>query len=144
MKGLKHPRRWESLPLEERSKLPAKPGVYAVMRHRKIYYIGFSSNLNQRWRGKGHHRFIQADKLRNPRLHYLLLPKDQVRAVEKLLIAQYKPRWNYSKIPTPRKISWWRNLLMVATGILVAFILQHSVVLGLVAAVVAIALFRQP
>ena len=67
----------------------------------------------------------------------------QVRSVEKLLIAKHKPLWNYSKIPAPpRQASWWRNLWMVATGVLVAFILQHSVMLGLMAAVVAIALFR--
>lgn len=142
MGGLKHPRRWESVSLEKRSGLPAQSGVYAVMRYRKIYYIGFSSNLNQRWRGQGHHRFAQAKRLRQPRLHYVLLPKGQARSVEKQLIAHYKPLWNYSKIPTPRRASWWRHLLMVATGVLVAVILHHSVVLGLMAAVVAISLFR--
>ena len=143
MSARNHPSRWASVRLDDRRRLPQTSGVYAVIKHKKIYYIGFSSNLNQRWRGKGHHRFAQADKLRDPRLHYMLLPKDQVRSVEKLLIAKHKPLWNYSKIPAPpRQASWWRNLWMVATGVLVAFILQHSVMLGLMAAVVAIALFR--
>ncbi|NEP63866.1 MAG: GIY-YIG nuclease family protein [Symploca sp. SIO2G7] len=136
-----HPKRWASVELEERSRLPHRSGVYAVINHRKIYYIGFSSNLNQRWRGKGHHRFAQADRLKQPRLHYLLLPKTQARTLEKTLISRYRPLWNYSKVPVVRQVCWWRNLLIAAACLVVVFVLYRSLVLGLAAAIVAIALF---
>ncbi|MGD1857285.1 MAG: GIY-YIG nuclease family protein [Leptolyngbyaceae cyanobacterium] len=137
-----YPRHWAFVSLEERSRLPKKSGVYAVINRRKIYYIGVSINLNQRWRGGGHHRFAQAAKLRRARLHYLLLPKEQARALEKALIARYSPPWNYSKVPVIRKVSRWRRGLMVVAGGLVMFILSRSLILGIMAAVVAIALFR--
>ena len=137
-----HPRRWASVLLENRSKLPRKSGVYAVISRRKIYYVGISINLNQRWRGKGHHRFIQASQLGRPCLHYLLLPKQEARSLEKTLIARYSPPWNYSKVPVEPRVSEWRRGLMVATGTLVMFIASRSWLLGLMAAVVAIALFR--
>lgn len=142
MKEGLHPKRWASVLLVDRSKLPRKSGVYAVLKQEKIYYIGMSTNLNQRWCGTGHHRFPQAENLRCPSLHYVLLPKDDARALEKILIAKYSPPWNYSKIPVLRKIQWWRRLLMMAAGLLVLFISSRSLFLGMVAAVVVVALFH--
>ncbi|MBT9317577.1 GIY-YIG nuclease family protein [Leptothoe spongobia] len=144
MRNAYHPRRWASVLLEDRSQLPRKSGVYAVIKYRKIYYIGVSTNLNQRWRGKSHHRFLQAEQLRRPSLRYLLVPKAQARALEKVLISKYSPPWNYSKVPVPmrRQVHGWRRALGVATGLLVLFILSRSLVLGLIAITVAIALFR--
>ena len=137
-----HPRRWASVSLAERNKLPRKSGVYAVIKYRRIYYIGISINLNQRWRGKGHHRFLQADRLRRPSLHYFLVPKAEARALEKILITKYNPPWNYSKVPTGPQASWGRWGLMAAAGLLVMWIANRSWVLGILAAAVAIALFR--
>lgn len=141
MRERNHPRQWASVLLEDRSRLPKTSGVYAVIKQRRIYYIGFSANLNRRWCGKSHHRFLQAYKLGRPSLHYLPLPKERARIVEKILIAHYSPLWNYSKVPVLRKVRWWRNGLMVATGCLVLFIASRSLILGLMAAAVAIALF---
>ena len=137
-----YPRHWAFVSLEERSRLPKKSGVYAVINRRKIYYIGVSINLNQRWRGGGHHRFAQAAKLRRARLHYLLLPKEQARALEKALIARYSPPWNYSKVPVLHKVSWIRRLAAAAACLLVLFISSRSLVLGMVAAIVAAAMFQ--
>ncbi|NEQ51287.1 MAG: GIY-YIG nuclease family protein [Leptolyngbya sp. SIO3F4] len=142
MKGVHHPRRWASVLLADRSKLPRKPGVYAVIKQRKIYYIGMSTNLNQRWCGKSHHRFLQAQNLRYPSLHYVLLPRDEARALEKFLIAKYNPPWNYSKVPELRKISRWRRALIMAACLLVLFISSRSLLLGVAAAIVVVALFR--
>ncbi|MEM7792851.1 MAG: GIY-YIG nuclease family protein [Cyanobacteria bacterium P01_C01_bin.118] len=142
MRQAYHPRRWASVLLEDRRRLPRKSGVYAVISRRRIYYVGVSINLNQRWRGRGHHRYIQASQLGRPSLHYLLLPKDEARSLEKALIARYNPPWNYSKVPVERRASGWRRGLMMATGALVAFIASRSWLLGLMAAAVAIALFR--
>ncbi|MEM9265722.1 MAG: GIY-YIG nuclease family protein [Cyanobacteria bacterium P01_F01_bin.13] len=142
MRDRHHPSRWASVLLEDRSRLPQTSGVYAVIKHRKIYYIGFSTNLNRRWRGKGHHRFAQADKLGHPSLHYLPLPKQYAQTLEKALIAKYSPLWNYSKVPVLRKVNWMQRLLMAATFLLVLFILRRSWFLGLIATVVAIALFQ--
>ena len=137
-----HPKRWASVLLEDRNRLPRESGVYAVVKRGKIYYIGVSGNLNQRWAGKGHHRFSQADGLGKPRLHYLLLPGQQAKSFEKMLIAKYSPLWNYSKVPAGPRVPWWQRGLMVATGLLVMFIGSRSLVLGALAMVVAIALFR--
>lgn len=142
MRKAYHPRRWASVSLEERGSLPRKSGVYAVVSRRKIYYVGVSINLNQRWRGKGHHRFNQASQLRRASLHYFLLPKQEARSLEKALIMKYAPPWNYSKVPGEHRVPRWRRGLMVATGALVVFIASRSWVLGVMAAAVAIALFR--
>lgn len=137
-----HPRRWASVLLEDRNRLPRESGVYAVVKRGKIYYIGFSRNLNQRWAGKGHHRFSQAYGLGRPRLHYLRLPGPQAKSFEKRLIAKYSPLWNYSKVPVVPRGSWWQRGLMGLAGLLVMFIGSRSLVLGAMAMVVAIALFR--
>jgi hypothetical protein len=143
MKNRYHPSRWASVLLENRSSLPQTSGVYAVIKHKKIYYIGFSTNLHRRWRGKGHHRFAQADKLGRPRLHYLPLSKDYAQAVEKLLITKYSPTRNYSKVPPALpKARWVQRIAMAAVCALVLFISSRSLVLGIIAAVVAISLFR--
>lgn len=142
MRAHHHPRRWASVLLEDRRSLPQTSGVYAVIKQKKIYYIGFSSNLNRRWRGTGHHRFAQADKLGRPSLHYLPLPKQDARTLEKRLISEYSPPWNYSKIPVLSKVHWLQRVLMAVTCLWVLFISSHSFILGLMAAVVAIALFQ--
>ena len=116
--------------------------MYAIVKQKKIYYIGFSSNLNQRWRGKGHHRFLQADRLGYSSLHYLPLPKQRAKEFEKLLIAEYDPPWNYSKVPVLHKVSWIRRLAAAAACLLVLFISSRSLVLGMVAAIVAAAMFQ--
>ena len=138
-----HPRRWASVLLEERNRLPTKSGVYAVIKRGKIYYIGVSTNLNRRWCGKGHHRFLQAYRLGRPRVHYLLLPRKQAKEFEKLLISEYSPLWNYSKVPARHKARWVRRVLMAAACPLVLFILSRSWVLGLMAAMVVVALFSE-
>ena len=142
MRAKHHPSRWSSVSLADRSKLPETPGVYAVIKGRRIYYIGFSTNLSQRWRGKSHHRFAQAQALGRPRLHYLPLSKDNARTAEKILIARHNPPWNYTKVPVVRKVRRVRRYLMGAVWLLVLFIASRSWMLGIVATVVAIALFR--
>lgn len=137
-----HPSRWASVRLEDRSRLPQAPGVYAVIKRKKIYYIGFSTNLNRRWRGKGHHRFVQADKLGHPSLHYLLLSKEQARAAEKMLITRYSPPWNYSKVPVLPKVHWGQRMAVAAVCLLVLFIASRDLALGLIATIVAFLLFR--
>lgn len=142
MSARNHPRRWDSVHLDERNRLPQASGVYAVIKQRKIYYIGVSTNLNRRWSGKSHHRFPQADKLGRPKLHYLLLPKQDARTLEKLLIVRYDPPWNYSKVPELNKTHWLRRVLMMIAWVWVLLISSRSLVLGFVAAVIAILLFR--
>ncbi len=143
MRNRHHPSRWAAVRLDKRSGLPQTAGVYAVIKRKKIYYIGFSTNLNRRWRGKGHHRFAQANQLGQPNLHYLPLSKEYARAAEKILIAKYRPPWNYSKVPVVvKKINWIKRIAMAAAGLLVLFISSRNLVLGLMAAVVAILLFR--
>ncbi|MEM1255125.1 MAG: GIY-YIG nuclease family protein [Cyanobacteria bacterium P01_H01_bin.21] len=142
MRSKYHPSRWSSVSLADRNNLPETSGVYAVIQGRKIYYIGFSTNLNQRWRGKSHHRFAQADALGRPRLHYLPLSKHDARTAEKLLITRHSPPWNYTKVPVVRKLNWVRRSLMAAVGLLVLLIASRNLMLGILAAVVAIALFR--
>ncbi len=142
MRDRHHPSQWAAVKLEERSRLPRTAGVYAVIKRKKIYYIGFSTNLHRRWRGKSHHRFAQANKLGRPSLHYLPVSSDYARTAEKILIAKYRPPWNYSKVPVLPKVNWWQRMAMAAACLWVLFISSRSLVLGMIAAVVAISLFQ--
>lgn len=63
----------------------------------KVMYIGRSGNLRKRW-SSGHHRYHQADKLKDPRLAWILLSKREINKVETAFIKQYQPAWNWTKV----------------------------------------------
>ncbi len=96
---------WPSAPLDQRDRLPAQPGLYAVRFLFLTFYVGKAAGRNgieQRWEGKGHHRYAQAARLPWCRLAYYILPKDRVDIEEKRLIKiveRYPWNWNGDKVP---------------------------------------------
>ena len=103
---------WSRVPLNQRDKLPKGPGLYAVVSLGKVFYVGLSEGLRDRWRGKHHHRLPQAQDLLFPYLHYIELPESKISAAEKRLIDRVKPPWNNTKVP---KYRWsFGELLSVA------------------------------
>ena len=90
--------RWPSCRLEDRkTELPRASGVYAVLDRNRVMYIGRTGDLRKRW-SSGHHRYHQAEKLKDPRLAWMLLRKSEISQIETVLIKQYRPAWNWTKV----------------------------------------------
>ena len=116
---------WSSVRLRDRSRLPAKPGLYAVRSMGKTFYIGRSVNLQDRWQGDSHHRFYMARLLPGVRLRYCVLSRAEIDSQEEDLIVKVKPPWNYTSVPhhsyagavwwfmrrIPVWIWWWLGLV---------------------------------
>lgn len=91
---------WERCHLEDReSALPVLPGVYAVIEGSNIYYVGLSRCLRERWKSDRHHRYPQAASLDSPQIAWLPCEEYAIADVERQLINELAPPWNYSSIP---------------------------------------------
>ena len=119
--------RWKMCVLKERiSRLPKKPGLYAILNKnsKRIYYIGKSINLRNRWKwNSSHHRFKQACKLRDPKIAWIEIPKSKIHNLELEYIKKYKPIWNNTPIKSKKKINLKRNLNCFLLGVLVCLCL---------------------
>lgn len=130
---LKEISKWKTCLLKDRkTKLPSKPGLYAVLdRRRQILYIGKSRNLLQRW-SSGHHRYVQASKLRNCRLAYVTVRESLIHELEQYLIKQHKPIWNNTSVPVGKpgmfgKLFSWKELIIVSViSIAVGLAISHK------------------
>lgn len=115
--------RWKRCGLKERMfRLPKKPGLYAILNKnsKRIYYIGKSINLVNRWKyGSNHHRFKQACKLKDPKIAWIEIPKSKIHTLELEYIKKYKPTWNNTPIKSKKKINIKRNLNCFLLGVLV-------------------------
>lgn len=93
---------WPGLWLAQRQQLPLQSGIYVVVDvEGQVWYVGLSKNINSRWNGKGHHRYRQlnrSDHKRLYRIHWTLVPPEQLVAQEQYYIARFKPHLNYSRI----------------------------------------------
>lgn len=96
-----HPFFRPSVSLENRRKLPIKPGVYYVMRWGvplRPLYIGMSGNMNARWNGRNygeHHQYEDLSKRFGVRLHYRITAnRDAAERLEAIEIRRYKPKLN--------------------------------------------------
>lgn len=86
---------WPSTPFGDRSTLPEQAGVYAVISHDKVFYIGQSKNIRKRW--QGHHLTGQMDLLNDTEnlvIAWELHPKDNLRSIESQYIKALKPCMN--------------------------------------------------
>ena len=83
-----------SVPLAEKDKLPASPGIYfAIDSFSTIQYIGLSVNVKHRW-GQ-HHRYKQLLSLGGIKLAWLIVDNIALLSeIEKALIAHFKPVLN--------------------------------------------------
>lgn len=108
---------WPSVPLRDRARLPAKPGLYAVKGRFRVYYVGLSKNIRQRWTAKGqreHDRLRQAVRVPFCRIAYYPMRESAIYKAEKRLINRLNPPWNYTRVK-----SRWRLWVSDAIGTLI-------------------------
>lgn len=106
--------------------LPEQPGVYYMTALWHIFYVGKAINLRKRLTAR-HQRYPQL-KVLTPlaRVHYQVLPKQQISAYEKAEIAKLNPDWNYTKVPR-----FW-GLLRFALGFWLKFWLGLAIITVLI------------
>lgn len=133
---------WNAIDLSDReSRLPTKPGVYAVVdgSNGELCYIGKSKNLRERWKGDRHHRYPQASALGWPRLLYLEVPEYAIHGLETKLIQSYKTTWNNTAVPgakprvtapDPAGFSLFEFIFTRPIAILLALFVIAMIVLG--------------
>ena len=97
---------WPRLPLHRRHRLPSRSGLYAVVSCGRVFYVGMSKTLRDRWQGRAHHRLPQAQDLLWPYVHYIEVPESRLRAAELRLKHRVKPPWNDTKVPRWRWSLW--------------------------------------
>lgn len=85
-----------SLPLQQKSKLPSKSGIYfAIDSFGSVQYIGLAKNIQHRW--AGHHRYEELKQSDGVRIAYLLVSDVALLPeIEHALIAWFKPPLNKS------------------------------------------------
>ena len=105
---------WRTISLRDRSKLPSKPGLYAVKSLGRVMYVGKSVDLKRRWQGRAHHRYDQACNLVLPRLAYIELPKSEIDDKEESLIERLDTPWNDTPVPSGRPWLYVKMFLFCA------------------------------
>lgn len=95
---------WPSVSLRDHTRLPAKPGLYAVRWLFITWYVGKSVNVRDRWRR--HHRYPQAKRLPWCRIAYCTMRESAIHDAEKRLIKLTKRWWvwNGEEVPTKRDL----------------------------------------
>lgn len=91
-----------SVPLESRSQLPKRPGVYYVIQRWKpwkVLYVGMSGNMRQRWTATGkdwqHHKLEPLSRMSGIRIHFRTTRSRKMAArLEAIDIVRYKPPLN--------------------------------------------------
>ncbi|GAB4214786.1 MAG: hypothetical protein OHK0012_13550 [Synechococcales cyanobacterium] len=95
---------WDALSLDERDNLPPQSGIYIVVDDKdNVWYVGQATNLNNRWLGHSHHRFLQlrrSNTNRHYRIHWCFYPTEELDRVEKSFIQHYRPLLNNSEVKT--------------------------------------------
>ncbi|MBP0016900.1 MAG: GIY-YIG nuclease family protein [Cyanobacteria bacterium SBLK] len=108
-----------AVPLCDRKKLPAIPGIYfAIDSLGNIQYIGRSQDINQRWRN--HHREKTLEEIGKIKIAYLKISDvDLLPAIEDALIVWFNPLLNNVRLPSikPQKEPIERVIEMPVTTI---------------------------
>jgi hypothetical protein len=93
---------WSNLPLNQRSQLPNHPGIYVITDlAEQVWYVGKSANLNNRWRGKAHHRYPQlslSNKKNSFQIYWKPFPLEQLNQLEQYYINLFNPHLNGTKV----------------------------------------------
>ena len=98
-----NPFRLSSLAIQDKDDLPEESGIYFVIDESKIYYIGMSKNLQNRW--YSHHRQDDFDKIPNLSIAYInCLPVSYLISIERTLIQHFIPKLNKQNNPLWNKI----------------------------------------
>ncbi|MBD2127092.1 GIY-YIG nuclease family protein [Microcoleus sp. FACHB-1] len=93
---------WSNLPLTQRDQLPNHPGIYVITDFaEQVWYVGKSANLNNRWRGKGHHRYPQlsrTNKKKSFQIYWKPFPLEQLSELEQHYINLFNPHLKGTKV----------------------------------------------
>lgn len=93
---------WPNLPLTQRSQLPNHPGIYVITDlEEQVWYVGKSANLNNRWRGKGHHRYPQlsrTNKKKSFQIYWKPFHLEHLNEFEQHYINLFNPHLNGTKV----------------------------------------------
>ena len=93
---------WSNLPLTQRDQLPNHPGIYVITDlAEQVWYVGKSANLNNRWRGKGHHRYSQlsrSNKKKFFQIYWKPFRLEQLNEKEQYYISLFNPHLNGTKV----------------------------------------------
>jgi hypothetical protein len=93
---------WSNLPLTQRSQLPNHPGIYVITDlAEQVWYVGKSANLNNRWRGKAHHRYPQlsrSNKKNSFQIYWKPYPLEPLNELEQYYINLFNPYLNGTKV----------------------------------------------
>ncbi|MGK7939384.1 MAG: GIY-YIG nuclease family protein [Crocosphaera sp.] len=93
-----NPFEFESVTLEDKNDLPPSSGIYFVIDTDKIYYIGMSKNLRNRW--YSHHRQKDLNVYENLKISYIdSLPVHYLKSIETIFIKHFKPKLNIQENP---------------------------------------------
>ena len=94
--------RWPSIPFSDRQQLPASSGIYVVADDSQfVWYVGQASNLQNRWLGKGHHRYPQLVRTHRKlkyRIYWQSVPTHLLDQQERFYIDSLKPELNGAKV----------------------------------------------
>jgi hypothetical protein len=97
--GALNPQTLPSVPLKNRSKLPAEPCIYfAIDSQDVIQYIGRTTNAKARW--NSHHRRNDLELIGGIRIAYLMLDEFLLSEVERALINWFDPPLNVKDSPS--------------------------------------------
>lgn len=93
---------WSSVALGDRKRLPNEAGIYVVAdKHHCVWYVGQAANLQNRWLGRGHHRYpqlIRTNKKLEHRIYWQAVAAHQLSEKERFYIDLFKPELNGCKV----------------------------------------------
>lgn len=132
-------KQWSNLPLNQRSGLPGQPGIYVITDStQQVWYVGKSANLNNRWSGKGHHRYRQLSRANNKnsfQIYWKYFPVEQLDEKEQHYINLFKPHLNGTHVKSyirkkPQPTDELKRLFRVLNNKTLLFPTIRSAVLG--------------
>lgn len=130
---------WSNLPLNQRDQLPNHPGIYVITDlTEQVWYVGKSANLNNRWRGKGHHRYPQlsrTNKKKSFQIYWKLFSLEKLNELEQHYISLFNPHLNGTKVKShirkkPQPTAELKRIFHVLNRPIQLFPSVRSVVLG--------------
>ena len=93
---------WECVDFQERDRLPASSGIYVVVDSENfVWYVGKARNLQNRWLGRGHHRYpqlIRSNKKLRHRIYWKTVPTLELDEREQFYITLFEPELNGRKV----------------------------------------------
>lgn len=107
---------WENVTFLDRNQLPAKSGIYVVVDSESfVWYVGKAKNLQNRWLGRGHHRYpqlIRSNKTLQHRIYWKLFPIVEIDKKEQFYITLFESELNGRKVKNylPKEAQVYREI----------------------------------